>query len=301
MLRKIACMSHVVMDSQGIRIEIADETASPLSRCQVLTKSGKWTDVLLPSTAALHTAPPFPQFGNPILFPVAGRSYGHDRSGVAVWEREEFSMPLHGIGYPDSWRTQSSGDVHSTQSKLEYEPSRKQDWPFPCELIQTFTITDEKTLQHRVTVKNLHTSRHMPLALGFHPFFTFPKSSEAIYLRHQARTFWSVNHKGLASNPSPRKTEESLLTSSEVANGIYGDLSRSCFDILNARRNTLLNVSWDASDFSFLTCWSNPEQGIWCVEPWQNVPNPWQESVKPMLKVAPQNEIDCQITMRWYL
>ena len=292
-------MKSVHLKTERLQVVIEEGTPSPLSRCQARQPNAEWVDVLLPRDRALTTAPGFPQFGNPVLFPVGGRSYHNNRPGLAEWKHETFQMPLHGIAHLGIWKLSPQHTAQQAEVTLAYQPNHVTDWPFPFELIQQFELTQPNKLEHRVVVKNSHPTAVMPVALGFHPFFTIPDHWHAHTLKHGAKELWTIDHRGLAEYPPNTVAGHHEFSSKLLRNCILGDLETSQVDILNQDEESLLRLQWTHQDFSFLTCWALPEQNIWCFEPWQNLPNPWDHPTKPMHLVEPMTTFSASMSMEW--
>jgi aldose 1-epimerase len=106
-----------------------------------------------------------------------GRKYDFDMV-LGNIRKDSQGLPIHGLlGSSVPWRVTDMGaDVRGARvtSKLEFwkYPDLMAQWPFAHEYEMTYRLADG-ALEVQTTVSNL-SAEPMPLAIGYHPYYTIP-------------------------------------------------------------------------------------------------------------------------------
>ncbi len=267
-------MDQLSVTSNGLSLTIADGIGSPLISCDVQDADGIWRPGLLPRSSELPGETPFSRFGNPFLFPTAGRSYAYGELGSAAWQGQRLTMPLHGIGYQMNWSVAAGADpTRSLTATASFIPKSSKDWPFPCRVKQTWTIDAPRTLHHECLIQNDHPKASMPLAAGFHPFFVISDPWDTLSVHLPAKMHWMVNAQGLGDNPTTLAAEQMPLSDPIFSNGIVGDLTANQLTVLDSNKRLRLRIRWDELCFRYLVFWTHPAARVMCLEPWMNLPD----------------------------
>lgn len=125
-----------------------------------------------------------------------GKKYNFDMEFGNV----QGQIPLHGlITFSPHWEVSSvSADAKSARysARLRFwkHPDLMAQWPFAHEYEMTYILKDGE-LEVRINVANLSTEP-MPIAIGFHPYFTIPGVPRDQYMAHiPARTRVSYDNR----------------------------------------------------------------------------------------------------------
>lgn len=92
--------------------------------------------------------------------------------------RDQFKQPIHGlVSFTDAWKvTVAKSDARSAWATSRLDFSSKPEWlaqfPFAHSIEMTYRLADG-ALEVHTLVEN-HSVEPMPLAIGFHPYFTIP-------------------------------------------------------------------------------------------------------------------------------
>jgi len=94
------------------------------------------------------------------------------------FRRDQHHNPIHGlVAYADGWKVVSTGssqDAAWVTSRLEFwrQPAWMAQFPFAHNIEMTYRLA-RGTLEVRTAFENI-SGDGMPLAIGFHPYFTIP-------------------------------------------------------------------------------------------------------------------------------
>jgi galactose mutarotase-like enzyme len=146
-------------------------------------------------------------FGIPLLHPWANRlgGFAYRAGGVDValdagtpgLRTEEHGLPIHGLvaASPD-WRvTDVGGDLLCAELRWE-APEQLEAFPFPHRLALEVTLAPEALTV--ATTLEPTGDRAVPVAFGFHPYFTVPGiDRDDVVLRHPAMTHLPGDERGL--------------------------------------------------------------------------------------------------------
>jgi aldose 1-epimerase len=120
-------------------------------------------------------------------FWAGGTRYSFD-TALGNYSKDGHGLPIHGLlGSSMVWRVTAIGaDNESAQvtSKLEFwkYPNLMAQWPFAHEYEMTYRLSDG-ALEVKTSVSNL-SGEAMPLAVGYHPYFTIPDVSRDQWVLH---------------------------------------------------------------------------------------------------------------------
>jgi aldose 1-epimerase len=181
--------------------------------------------------------------GNPLLAPFANRL--DEPAFYANGKRYAFDtelgnvrtpIPIHGfVQFTDRWKVvEAKADDKSAwvTSRLEFfrYPEWMQQWPFPHTIEMTYALKDGM-LEVRTMLKNM-SAEPMPVAIGFHPYFTLTDSpSDEWTISVGARTHWLLAQNKLPTGetePIERLFRNPKATSLREHNldDVFGDLER---------------------------------------------------------------------------
>lgn len=120
-----------------------------------------------------------------------GKKYAFDQA-LANYGKDQSQLPLHGlITNSPYWKVtalRANKKSASVTSRLEFwkHPDLMAQWPFAHDYEMTYRLA-EGVLEVRIAVSNL-SAQSMPLAVGFHPYFSIPGiSRDEWILRNPAR------------------------------------------------------------------------------------------------------------------
>ncbi len=234
-------------------------------------------DVLWLSKEFDPKAAVWPSGGLPFLFPFAGRVQHQGELYKYAVAGHVFSMPLHGFSWASPWALISS-TKNSATLKLASSDRTKALYPFEFELEMVVTL-DETSLivQVRITHQQFSkntTMSHMPVAVGWHPYFALPDASGKLTIG--AKTAFPVTSNGMAGQPNSVQSYLGkmpwALPKSELQSLILGDLEQNSAEIQRTRDTVLLKAT--PSDLmNYVVTWTNEPQSFICVEPWMSKPD----------------------------
>jgi galactose mutarotase-like enzyme len=217
------------------------------------------------------------RYGNPILFPAVGVSYGSrpdswDYNGAAL------AMPPHGWARNVYWQVIESGPSAVTAVCLPH-PGFKLCFPFDFELRLRYHLING-TLVAETTISNTGTLA-FPYALGFHPYLRAPLGAGgrrdrcSIALPAGTRITSGDGWRTLSREPAavrviPATAAE--LPGSVVLEGTGAQL----LEVVDEASHLAARVSVEdsAESHPVWVIWSAaPDAAYVCLEPWTDAPN----------------------------
>jgi aldose 1-epimerase len=128
-----------------------------------------------------------------------GKKYAFDQA-LANYGKDQNQLPLHGlITNSPYWNVKAlhaNKKSASVISRLEFwkHPDLMAQWPFAHDYEMTYRLA-QGVLEVRIAVSNL-SAQSMPLAVGFHPYFSIPGiPRDEWILRNPARKAVVVDHR----------------------------------------------------------------------------------------------------------
>ena len=234
-----------------------------------------------PGLAGVPLLAPFANRLDEPAFYANGRRYAFDTELGNV----RAPIPIHGfLQYSDRWtvvEAKADRDSAWVTSRLDFfrEPAMMQQWPFAHTIEMTYVLK-EGVLEVRTTLTNM-SAEPMPVAIGFHPYFTLTDSPRDDWtISVGARTRWL-----LASNKVPTgETEpiERLFPDPKATplrehnlDDVFGDLVR---DAQGRATASLIGKSQRLDlivgpNYRSLVIWSPPGRPFICFEPMAGITN----------------------------
>ena len=217
------------------------------------------------------------RYGNPILFPSVGASYG---SQADHWDREgrALLMPQHGWARDLFWHLESS-DTRSVTAVLIPHGAMRLAFPFPLEVRARYAL-EGSALTLSVTVSNLGAER-FPFALGFHPYLRAPLFGKStrdaciVRLPSGVRSQSTDGWRTLERSPTPSRL---IAASDPELQGtvILGETGTRALEVEDTTSGMAVGVSVEqgAELLPIWAIWSAaPDAAYVCLEPWSDVPN----------------------------
>jgi galactose mutarotase-like enzyme len=264
----------VVLENGESRALIYPERGFQLLGYEVAV-AGQRVEVIPPCPGDVEPADR--RYGNPVLFPAVGVSYGQRPDS---WEHQGQSLPMppHGWARNVYWQVERA-DARSLTAVMVPNPGFKLVYPFDFELRMTYRLEGgalvlETSLANKGTVP-------FPYALGFHPYLKAPlgqggdRSRCVVQSPGGTRLTTADGWRTLSrasEAPRPLLATDAELGGSVVLEG-SGATSLEVFDPgsgLAAR----VSVEGTEQDFPVWVIWSaTPEAPYVCLEPWTDAPN----------------------------
>jgi aldose 1-epimerase len=223
------------------------------------------------------TAKDWPGGGLPFLFPFAGRVQHKGELYKYGLGNHVFSMPIHGFSWASCW------DVLKTQPdraslQLRATPESRSVYPFDFSIVMEISLT-QTTLSVTVHIKNLTTlsqygAEKMPVALGWHPYFSL--SGQTTRLKLAAQSAFPVTAQGMAGDPMDAKKHLGegpwILPKTELNSLILGHVSENRAELF--RQTSQISMHCVPRElFNYFVTWSNQPSEFLCVEPWMSQPD----------------------------
>ena len=219
----------------------------------------------------------WPAGGLPFLFPFAGRVQHQGELYKYGLGHHVFSMPIHGFSWASCW------DVLKTQPdraslQLKATPESKSIYPFDFSIVMEISLTPT-TLSVTVHIKNLTTSSQhaagkMPVALGWHPYFSL--RDQATSLKLAAQSAYPVTAQGMAGDPMDARKHLGegpwKLPKPELNSLILGQVSENSALLMRQTGQILMHCT-PSELFNYFVTWTNQPSEFLCVEPWMSQPN----------------------------
>ncbi len=188
------------------------------------------------------------------LFPFPNRL----KNGIYYFENKEFQLPVnyaeennaaHGFVY-DKKFTFSSKVVGKKFAEATFVYSYNgflDGYPFPFEMRITYTLLDEEGFICKTAVEN-KGERPMPVGDGWHPYFTFNKKIDKLFLKFDAQKRIQVNDLMIPTGKKLKFDKYKILT--PVFNEEFDD----CY-LLNMEKDNHKTELYDEEENVKITLW----------------------------------------------
>ena len=161
---------------------MADKITFPTPREHVLT-SGNTTIGVIPEICLIthfQTGPwqvlyrpmqtgNVKRWGLPLMIP------NFSRLNNGTFQEKGTRLPIHGFGRILPWTTIEQDQIHIV-IQLSNSEATFQGYPYEFTFIVNISV-EEETLTYALTMEN-HSNENMPIAPGFHPYFTVAQSEK---------------------------------------------------------------------------------------------------------------------------
>ena len=264
------------------RLILQPQNGALITQLELTNPDDKPQPIIVPPPSDIELGA-WPDGGNPLLFPFAGRVWSGGRKGYYKVEGDPAvrMIPIHGFAYQKSFAVKDAGDDYCNLSLYSNDDTLAM-YPFRFELLVDIELLVSK-VHFSVTIRNLgHLDdlADMPVAMGWHPYFTLPfgydpnPQLDDYLLDVECSSFIKVTPDGLAGatvTPSPGHLYP--LGSPAWHNLILAGLKKPEVRLCHRKLEQAVHLSWSETDFSYVVLWAKPDQGFFCVEPWQGLPD----------------------------
>ena len=234
----------------------------------------------------------------PILFPHTGKVV----DGTITVDGKDYPSSQHGYARGMEFQFAEQTENSITLELPASEETRKH-FPFDCNLICTYTLTNE-TVHHTLTVENLDDKK-MPFGIGFHPAFKVPFDDQHRATDYEFRFSDTESPLCVGCLPQGLVHGNCYYLGSNIrtlpVDEHFFDHDSHC--MVNLKSQTLgiyekgsgRAVVVNIGDFPYCLIWSKPGMPRFlCIEPWESLPSPeggstdWQE--KPAAAILEPGE-----------
>ena len=220
--------------------------------------------------------PPDRRYGNPVLFPAAGVTYGPEEARWS-WKGRTLPMQQHGWARDAYWHVEAL-DARSVTGLLIPSTGFKASFPFAFELRLRYAL-EGGALVLSAELANLDATP-FPYALGFHPYLLAPLAGGArercrVRLPAGTRLTSSDSWRTIGRAAAPDRTI--VASDPELPRSIVlADSGARALEVEDESAGIATRVSVEGSDSSFPTwvAWSAATDAPYiCLEPWTDAPN----------------------------
>jgi aldose 1-epimerase len=166
--------------------------------------------------------------------------------------------PLHGQGWMNPWRVESSGDTEAVLA-FDHEPG---EWPWAYEARQHFRL-ESNALHLRLTCRNT-SNEPMPCGLGFHPYFRCGPDTR---IETEVQQVWTVDKDVLPVARMPAEGRYAIaddpVCGRDLDNGYDGWSGRS----LLTDPEWPYEIELSSPDARYFQLYSPSQGGIFVAEP----------------------------------
>jgi galactose mutarotase-like enzyme len=217
------------------------------------------------------------RYGNPVLFPSVGATYGAEADR---WSHEGrlFTMQQHGWARDAYWHVDDIDD-QSVGAHLVPTTGLRASFPFPFELRLRYAL-DGRALSLSAELRN-HGDAAFPYALGFHPYLRAPLRAAGtrgdcrVRLPAATRLRSPDSWRTIERTPAVARTIDA--SDAELPGSIVlADTGATSLEVEDAAAGLAARVSVEESEQSFpvWVVWSSsPDAAYLCLEPWTDAPN----------------------------
>lgn len=201
--------------------------------------------------------------------------------GLGNLRRDQAGLPIHGVLYfSDAWQVVSV----AADARAAWAVSRLEFWRHP-EMMAQFPFAHTLTMTHRlaggvleveIRIEN-HATSPMPLAAGFHPFFTLHDSPRPEWRVHiPARTQLVLDSRMIPTGQTKAATYldpqplGSLQMDDELTNLVRGAGGRAAFWVQGRRERITVEFG---PKYPVATVFTPPGKEAICIEPMAAITN----------------------------
>lgn len=218
----------------------------------------------------------WPGGGLPFLFPFAGRVQHQGELYKYGLGENVYSMPIHGFSWSAKWDVLDRL-LDRARLQMNSTPETKTIYPFDFSIIMDITLSP-RSLQVAVEIRNQSmSSKHgekMPVAIGWHPYFSIRQRPTRLELASKA--VYPVTVQGMAGEPLDAATHLGTgpwpLPKTELNSLILGRPTENGAKLLSPDMQLSIEVT-PTDLFNYFVTWTNQPSEFLCVEPWMAQPN----------------------------
>ncbi len=212
--------------------------------------------------------------GIPFLFPVVGRHRRDEQFDRYTHDGHDYTMPLHGFSLRQRWKIEEQGAHHVILS-LRDNDSTRSFFPFSFFVSLKYEIGNGTFTCHQKFTNE--GDRPMPLAAGFHPYFSFsPGEIDACEL-HGSFARVGTYRSGFTEIDRWEATPNTV-NAMDMASGSrvirLGD-TRDLLITMNGKPYLTCTLRDGEADkeFRYVQFYRSGKDGFLCIEPWMDLPN----------------------------